>query len=141
MILLLVLGLAGGYNWWVKRTTVDDSVANLASHRDSDGFVSVEMPGGTPRNTVLVLAPPNCPSEQAQRAEALVQALQAQGIPVQRGSSISFDLMDPSAEQRAALDRTVEVFKQGAPAVFINGMGMSNPNLAQVAAVYEKTRR
>ncbi|SBV35253.1 conserved hypothetical protein [uncultured Stenotrophomonas sp.] len=90
---------------------------------------------------VLVLAPPNCPSEQAQRAEALIRELTDIGIPVKRGSSFAFDLENPTREQRAAVDRTVKVFKQGAPAVFINGMGMSNPSTSQVVAVYRSTRR
>ncbi|WP_269791402.1 hypothetical protein [Stenotrophomonas sp. Iso1] len=141
MILLLALGLAGGVNWWSKRVPSDHAAVTAGSVVSSDGFISVEMPGNTPPNTVLVLAPANCPSEQAQRAEALIQALQDQGIRVARGNSIDFNIANPSAEQRAAVDRTVEVFKQGAPAVFINGMGMSNPSLAQVAAVYEKTRQ
>ncbi|MGH8052559.1 MAG: hypothetical protein ACREP4_01335 [Stenotrophomonas sp.] len=143
MILLLALGLLGGYNWWSKREPAHSTAIATASGNVSsiDGFIPVEMPGNTPRNTVLVLAPANCPSEQAQRAEALIQALQGQGIPVTRGNSIDFNITNPSAEQRAAVDRTVEVFKQGAPAVFINGMGMSNPSFAQVSSVYEKTRQ
>ena len=141
MVLLLALGLAGGINWWSKRAPSDQVAVAAGNVISSDGFVSVEMPGNTPANTVLVLAPANCPSEQAQRAEALIQALQHQGIPVARGNSIDFNITNPSAEQRAAVDRTVEVFKQGAPAVFINGMGMSNPSVAQVAAVYKKTRQ
>jgi hypothetical protein len=141
MMLLLALGLAGGFNWWSKRAPSALPTITADSGVSSNRFIPVEMPGGTPRNTVLVLAPPNCPSEQAQKAEALIQALKDHGIPVTRGSSISFELANPDAEQRAAVDRTVEVFKQGAPAVFINGMGMSNPSFAQVAAVYEDSRR
>ncbi len=137
-ILLIAAGLAGAYNWWSKRTPAND-IAPAAA--EAGGFVSVEMPSGTPRNMVLVLAPPNCPSEQAQRAEALIRELTDMGIPVTRGSSFSFDIENPSAEQMAAVDRTVAVFKQGAPAVFINGMGMSNPTTSQVVAVYRSTRR
>lgn len=142
-ILLIVLGLAGGLNWWIKRPPADhrEVPATIASELNKDAFIPVEMPGSTPRNTVLVLAPPNCPSEQAQRAEALVQALQDKGIPVTRGSSVAFTLTNPSAEQRAAVDRTVAVLRQRAPAVFVDGMGMSNPSFAQVAAVYEQTRQ
>lgn len=136
-ILLIAAGLAGAYNWWNKRAPADDTPLVA----EAGGFVPVEMPGGTPRNMVLVLAPPNCPSEQAQRAEALIRELTDMGIPVTRGSSFSFDIENPSAEQMAAVDRTVAVFKQGAPAVFINGMGMSNPSTSQVVAVYRSTRR
>lgn len=58
-----------------------------------------------------------------------------------RGSSISFEIANPSLEQREGVERTMQVFRQGAPAVYVNGMGMSNPDIAQVAAVYEKTRQ
>ncbi|MCG8275978.1 hypothetical protein [Stenotrophomonas sp. NLF4-10] len=136
-LLLVAAGLAGACNWWSKRAPA----ADIAVAAEADGFIPVEMPSGIPRNMVLVLAPPNCPSEQAQRAEALIRELTDIGIPVKRGSSFSFDLENPSREQRAAVDRTVAVFKQGAPAVFINGMGMSNPSTSQVVAVYRSTRR
>ena len=136
-LLMLIAGLGGAWHWWSNRTTADDVMIEAAA---SD-FMPVAMPAGTPRNTVLVLAPPNCPSEQAQRAEALIHELRAIGIPVKRGSSISFELANPSAEERAAVDRTVAVFKQGAPAVFVNGRGMSNPSVAQTVAVYRETRQ
>ncbi len=137
-LLLIAAGLAGGYNWWSQRAP--GGAAPATATAGTDGFVAVEMPTGTPRDTVLVLAPPNCPSEQAQRAEALIRELTDIGIPVKRGSSFSFNIENPSQEQRAAVDRTVEVFQQGAPAVFINGMGMSNPTTSQVVAVYRSTR-
>jgi hypothetical protein len=141
IIVLVVLGLAGGINWWLKRAPADPAQVSIPADIDKGAFIPVEMPGHTPVNTVLVLAPPNCPSERAQRADALVRALQAQGIPVTRGSSVDFSLTNPTAEQRAAVDRTVAVLRQGAPAVFINGMGMSDPSFAQVAAIYEQTRQ
>lgn len=139
-ILLIALGLAGGLNWWLKRPAADGTSPAVTTVNAGE-FVPVEMPGSTQRNTVLVLAPPNCPSERAQRADALVRALQDRGIPVTRGSSVDFTLTNPTAEQRAAVDRTVAVLRQGAPAVFVNGMGMSDPSFAQVAAIYEQTRR
>lgn len=140
-IFLIVLGLAGGLNWWIKRAPADQSEVRTTAPFDKTVFIPVEMPGGTQRNTVLVLAPPNCPSERAKRADALVQALQEKGITVVRGSSISFEIANPSLEQREGVERTMQVFRQGAPAVYVNGMGMSNPDIAQVAAVYEKTRQ
>ena len=134
VILLLVCGLYGTYQWWQNHSP---SIEVAAS---PNGFVPVEMPGGVERNAVLVLAPRNCPSDQAQRTHALVQALARQGIPVVRGDSFSFDAADPTPEQMAGMDRAVEVFKRGAPAVFVNGMAMSNPTAAQTIAEYRATR-
>lgn len=132
-VVLVLAGLFGAYRWWDGRTTSDPgSMAN------QNGFVSVQMPDGAPRHSVLVLAPPNCPSAEARQAEALVQHLAEQGIPVSRSSSISFDVMNPTAEQRAGIERAVAVFNGGAPAVFVNGMAMSKPTAAQTVAEYRR---
>lgn len=134
-LLLLICALFGAHQWWHGR-----SAGSMAVTASPNGFVPVEMPGGATRNVVLVLAPPNCPSDEAQRTEALVAALSREGIPVARGSSFSFNVADPTAEQVAGIDRAVEVFKLGAPAVYVNGMAMSNPTAAQTVAEYRRTR-
>jgi hypothetical protein len=125
----------GAWHWWdgKRRHDLDDSAMR-------EGFVAVQMPDGAAANTVLVLAPPNCPSDEARRAEALVDAMREQGIPVAKGSSMSFEIRNPTSEQREGVDRAVAVFNRGAPAVFVNGRGMSDPTAAQVAAEYRRTR-
>lgn len=133
---LLAVALYGAYGWWQDRS----AEADLAARTSPNGFVPVEMPGGVARNTVLVLAPRNCPSEQAQRTEALVAELTGQGVPVVRGDSFEFDVADPTPEQMAGIDRAIEVFKRGAPAVFVNGMAMSKPTAAQTLAEYRSTK-
>jgi len=132
---LLGCALYGGYQWWQDRSA--SAAGAIASE---NGFIPVEMPEGIGRNAVLVLAPRNCPSEQARRTEVLVRDLASAGIPVVRGDSFFFDVENPDAGQRAAIKRTVEVFKRGAPAVYVNGMGMSNPTSAQAIAEYRATR-
>ena len=134
MLLMLVCALYGAYQLWPER----DALAGVTV--SANGFVPVEMPEGVARHAVLVLAPRHCPSEQARRTEALVQELTGRGIPVVKGDSIFFDVADPTHEQMAGIDRAIEVFKRGAPAVFLNGMAMSNPTAAQVAAEYRATR-
>lgn len=136
--LAIAASLYGGWQWWQDRAH-----APLANAEPSpNGFVPVEMPSGAPRNAVLVLAPPNCPSDQARRSESLIAALSSQGIPVRRGSGIDYSFSSaPTADQRQGVDRAIQVFNQGAPAVFINGMAMSNPSAEQAAAEYRRTRR
>lgn len=135
--LAIAASLYGGWQWWQDRSHAP--VANVEP--GPNGFVPVEMPSGAPRNAVLVLAPPNCPSDQARRAEALIAALSSQGIPVRRGSGIDYSFSSPpTAEQRQRVDRAIQVFNQGAPAVFINGMAMSNPTPEQAAAEYRRSR-
>lgn len=139
VVVLLAAAAFGGWRWHQDRAT--DPMAAFASTTASpNGFVSAAMPEGIGRNVVLVLAPPNCPSDQAVRADALVQALSRAGVPVQRGSGFSFDVANPDAAQVAAMDRSVAVFRQGAPAVFVNGMAMSNPSPEQAIAEYRRTR-
>ena len=133
---LLAVALYGAYGWWQDRS----AAADLAARTSPNGFVPVEMPGGVARNTVLVLAPRNCPSEQARRTEALVAELTGQGVPVVRGDAFEFDVENPTREQMAGIDRAIEVFKRGAPAVFVNGMAMSKPTASQTLAEYRSTR-
>jgi hypothetical protein len=64
-----------------------------------------------------------------------------QGVPVKQDSAMSFEITNPTDEQEAGVERAVAVFNSGAPAVFINGMGMSNPTAAQTIAEYRKTRQ
>lgn len=131
LILMLACALYGAHQWWQKR---DDA---RAATFDASTFVAVEMPGGVQRNTVLVLAPPNCPSEQAQRTEAMIRDLDRAGIPVMRDSGFTFDVENPNDAQMLGIDRAVAVFKRGAPAVFVNGLAMSNPSAGQTIAAYQ----
>ena len=133
-ILVVLACLFGAYRWWdgQQRSSALEALVS------QDGFVPVEMPMGAPAHAVLVLSPPNCPSEEAKRAEALVQALTDQGIPVKQDSAKSFEITNPTDAQKAGVERAVAVFNRGAPAVFVNGMGMSNPTAAQTIAVYRK---
>lgn len=137
-LLLLACALYGAWDWWHDRGP--GAAAAMSAMTSANGFVPVEMPSGTPRNAVLVLAPRNCPSDQARRTEALVAALAREGIPVVRGDGFSFDVANPTTGQMQAMDRTVEVFKRGAPAVYVNGMGMSNPSASQAIAEYRAVR-
>ena len=136
-ILIVLACLFGAYRWWDGK----ERSRELEAIASQNGFVPVEMPMGAPAHTVLVLSPPNCPSEEAKRAEALVRALTDQGVPVKQDSAMSFEITNPTDEQEAGVERAVAVFNRGAPAVFINGMGMSNPTAAQTIAEYRKTRQ
>lgn len=132
--LIFACAMYGAYQWWDGRGPAHAAVAS------EHGFLPVEMPDAAPRNAVLVLAPRNCPSEQARRTDVLVGELERAGIPVVRGDSFFFDVENPTAEQVAGMKRAMAVFKQGAPAVYFGGMGMSNPTPAQAIAEYRAAR-
>lgn len=98
------------------------------------------MPDGAKANTVLILAPVDCPSDAAQRADALSEELARLGIPNIRSSSYSSNITDPTEEQKAGVERAVSVLNGEIPAVFINGMAKANPTVEEVAFEYERTR-
>lgn len=134
--LLILAGLIGlGYHWWQGRGD-----ASHAASESQSGFVSVLMPAGAERNNVLILAPVNCPSEDAQRADALAAELTRMGIPNTRSSSYSLAVDNPTREQKERMDRAVVVMNSDIPAVFINGMAKSNPTAEEVAEEYARTR-
>lgn len=128
---MLVVGamVGAGVYWWQGRS---DALAD--AEPSPNGFVSVVMPDGVAANTVVILAPQNCPSDAAQRADALAAELGAKGIRTLRSSSYSSDIADPTDAQRQALERSVAVMRGTIPAVFVNGMGKANPTAEEVVA-------
>ncbi|MDO5686102.1 MAG: hypothetical protein Q4G42_01735 [Neisseria sp.] len=163
-ILIVLVLLAFGYHWWSGKNTAENgaesnsstgfasSGSNTKSESSSgffssksktsspSGFVSVAMPDGARPNTVIILAPQNCPSDAAQRADALARGLTQAGIPNIRSSSYTSNIADPTTEQKAALRRAVAVMEGEIPAVFVNGMAKANPSLDEVAAEYRRTQ-
>src|SRR3954466_15851853 len=49
---------------------------------------------------VTIMSPPNCPSEEAQRAQALASSLHSAGIPCELKQEIGFDFHDPADVER-----------------------------------------
>lgn len=134
--LLAVAAVLGGtYHFWRS----NDSVATEAVE-SANGFVPVVMPDGAKPNTVLILAPVNCPSDAAKRADMLARELTRLGIPNARGSSFSVDITNPTPEQRNGVERATSVFNTDIPSVFINGMAKPNPTASEAAAEYQRTR-
>jgi hypothetical protein len=137
-VVLLVAAVGAGYHQWSKYASTRSDSEGTRS--ESNGFVSVAMPPGAKRHTVLVFAPKNCPSEAAQRANHLAETLEGLGVPVQRSDHFSLEAASPSKEERERLTRTVAVLKGAIPAVFIDGMGASNPSVEAVLAQYNGTQ-
>jgi hypothetical protein len=134
---LLLVGLVGfGFYLW------DGSKApkTIASAESVRGFSPMMMPVGAIANTVLILAPENCSSAAAERADRLAAQLSELGIPNRRRSKVSFIVQNPTEAARAAVQRADAVLRGEIPAVFINGMGMANPGVDDVVAAYRSTR-
>jgi len=132
-----VLGGAGHYAW--KSYHERSAMAQATS---DSGFVRIAPVDGTSANTVLILAPENCPSEQARHATELAERLTRMGIPFKTGSTMAFSDPghNPTADEIAAMDRGVAIFNQGAPMVFVNDMAKSNPTAEEVAYEFKRAR-
>lgn len=135
-LVIVVAGLWYGYQWWQERQLAEQTKLLTSAN----GFVPTAMSSSAKRNVVQILAPVNCPSEAAQRADALAAKLTQMGVPNERSSNYSLNINDPTAEQRAAIDRSVAVLNGDIPAVFVNGMGKANPSADEVLAEYQRTR-
>lgn len=139
----LCLGVAGAsYHTWQAHQTARFQQAQLAAQGGASpfGFLPVQMPEGASRNVVLILAPLNCPSKGAQRADALAKALDSMGIPNRRSNAFSANIPHPDATQLANLRQSASILGGDIPAVFVNGMGKSNPTAEEIAGEFQRTR-
>jgi hypothetical protein len=133
---LLIAALLGGglQAWKMHQHSVGQRA--LLPNQDSDGFVPVQWAAGAAADTVVVLAPLNCPSAAAKRAEAMVKQLNAMGIPNVRANNYSASIT--SRDQLPLLQQTSLVLGGEVPVVIINGKGKANPTVDEVAAEYNR---
>jgi len=136
---VIVLAIAGGvYHFWHGRSSAHVTSEQMASSPGE--FISTAMPDGAEKDKVLVLAPVNCPSAAAKRADSLAAQLESMGIPVTRSNSFALRISNPSEEDKASMERAANVLRGEIPAVFVNGRGKANPSAEEVASVYRQTR-
>ncbi len=131
--LAMLLAIAGGgWHYWQKHSLATAAAALEAP--SEHGFVAMPLPSGMAARGVVIFAPENCPSEAAQRADALASQLAGKGIPVTRSQSANFTFdADPG---RAMLDRINTVMQGEIPIVFVNGKGRANPGVDDVLSEY-----
>jgi hypothetical protein len=122
--LLLVGGLCAAI-WW-------KSGAPLGASPGSAGpWLEVPGPAGADPKRVLIVAAPNCPRAESQRALALARELAAQEIPSAQTGTVSFAITSDLHAKRLE-----QLMSAGAPIVFINGKAKSNPSAAEVIAEF-----
>jgi hypothetical protein len=140
--LLIILAIVGFAIQWWKGRDADSGTATtaLSGEASPNGFVPAAMPDGVPPDTVVILAPLNCPSDGAQRANSLAGELEGRRIRVIRTSRYSARGDAANPDRRASLDQAVAVLNGEIPAVFVNGMAKSNPSADEVVAEYRRTR-
>jgi hypothetical protein len=119
-----------GWNRWQKS---QDPLASAT--QSSYGFVEVPMPDGAHPGTVLIFTPLNCPSDLAQRANALFSELEREGIPVKLSSHYSASLA--TSEQKQAIKRFHALNEQPGPVVLIDGWAKANPTAHEVISEYK----
>lgn len=110
------------------------SARELTAITDRNGFVPVQMPDGAARDTVLILAPLNCPSAGAKRADALAARLTALGIPNMRSNQ--YAISAPTRDMQSGVQHAAVVMNGEIPAVMINGRGKANPTADEVATEF-----
>jgi hypothetical protein len=123
----------GGVQVWHhhQRAVIERDLASVA---DSNGFVPVVIAAGSAHNVAIVLAALNCPSAQAQRADALSAELTRLGLANQRANNYFASIN--SRDQMPLLNRTNEVLGGEIPIVIINGRAKANPSAEEVQAEY-----
>lgn len=136
--LVVVCALGFGYHLWSEHKAAQE-LAGLEQSSPGE-FVPTAMPSDARPGTVLILAPVNCPSVAAKRADALAEKLGGMGIPTMRSNHFSANISNPSEDDKASLKRAAAVLSGDMPAVFVNGMGKANPSVQEVVAIYQRTR-
>jgi hypothetical protein len=134
--LLIAVLLAGtAHQLWKahERSVVERTLLPL---QDSNGFVPVQTPAGTPPDTVLILAALNCPLAAAKRADAMAEQLSAMRIPNTRANHYAVSIT--SREQMPLLQQTSMVLGGEIPVVIVNGMAKANPTVDEVAAEFRR---
>lgn len=135
LFLIAALGGAGGVHLWhVHRRSVIDR--ELLASADTNGFVSVVTAAGAPADTAVILAPLNCPSAQAKRADAMAMQLEQMGIPIRRANNYSVSIVN--RDQLPLLTRTKAMMGGEIPIVIINGMAKANPTVDEVASEFRR---
>ncbi|KAF1714669.1 hypothetical protein CSC74_15580 [Pseudoxanthomonas yeongjuensis] len=111
-----------------KATRRIDSGKTAGGH----GFVQIPAPDGQASRGIVIFAPANCPSDAAQRAEALARRLSAEGVPYARSENAEFGSLASPDE----VSKVLSVMNGPVPVVFVNGKAKANPTPEEVVAEY-----
>lgn len=134
LVIVLVV-IAAAVRVWHSHEHVA-TARELQAIADVNGFVPVQMPDGAAHDTVLILAPLNCPSAGARRADALAARLTTLGIPNVRMNQ--YEISAPTRDMQSGIKHAFAILNGDIPAVMINGRGKSNPTADEVATEYRR---
>ncbi|MGH8148961.1 MAG: hypothetical protein ACRETB_03140 [Steroidobacteraceae bacterium] len=110
----------------------------LEATADVNGFVPVQPPMGAQPDTVVILAPLNCPRDGAQRADALAKYLTKHGVPNVRAAEYA---VAGAGTDTVLMKATAAIATGTLPVVLVNGRGEDNPAPWQVVDEYRDNQR
>jgi uncharacterized membrane protein len=139
--ILLVCCVAGAVVHYVKthRSAPTAAAEEAPPTVSSQGFVELPRIRDAQPDQVLIVAPQNCPREAGQRAGALEQALNREGIPAVRTANVAFPVSG-QADAKGPPALVDQIMMGELPIVIINGRAKNNPGLASVEAEYRSSR-
>ena len=128
-----------GYQWHKSKQEKKLFVQDIKSRTDQYGFldISVNLTGS---KGIVIVAPVNCPSQQAKIADYLVTELNKQNIPATRtnGYNFSQNLNNMSEREINQMVKRIEYVRTMAPPqVFVNGKIKSNPSIEDIKNEWE----
>ncbi len=133
----VMMGLGVAIIVALKMSGSESSDAGSLGERDAtSGFIAVPMPDGVSDKGIVIFAPANCPSDAAQRAEALAQYLRDHGIRYVRASSAEYSDLG----SREEVERVTALMNGPIPVVYVNGKAKANPRPEEVEAEYLAAR-
>jgi len=134
---VLVCAVAVAYHYWRKHHPPDaDAYAAVPSSANKNGFVELAPNNNAPLGLVLIVAPPDCPSDEARRADELQELLAAEGIPSRRTETLGF-----AFEGTEDVDQFNLIMTGKMPVVFVNGRAKNDPRVAEIVAEYYEQGR
>lgn len=86
----------------VVGTATGDHARDVTGKGES-GFEVIPLPDGVPSGGIVIFAPANCPSDAAQRADALAKYLSERKISYKRASAAEFSDLDSREEAERAM--------------------------------------
>ena len=135
---LIGLGVAGVAAWQLLDSERPSQVVTAAAESGGGGaFVPMPMPDGMPSRGIVIFAPANCPSDAAQRADAMARYLSGRGIAFVRSSAAEFS----NLSSREEAERVRSVMNGPIPVVYVNGRARANPRPEDVEAEYRRVGR
>lgn len=132
-IVAIILSFAA-YQMHKNKLAKQQIVRDIKSRTDQYGFVDISV-NLTGRDGIVILAPINCPSDQAKRADKLARELENMKIPVIRMNGYHYQMDLSNYTEREAnqiVNRIYYVQKMPAPVVFVNGKVKSNASITDI---------